>query len=87
MRNTLLAIFFGGITLIYGQDNRNSSLVDPGLDAKSNAYMDRQSEEFLNYIDKVNKDVSKRNTIQKVQIENVKYKFCSDKFTYGHEDF
>jgi len=49
--NTLLIIFLGGITLIFGQENKNGALVDPGLDAKSNAYMDRQSEAFLSYID------------------------------------
>jgi len=51
LRNSFLAIFFGGIILVSGQDDQNSSLIDPGLDAKSNAYMDRQSEAFLNYID------------------------------------
>lgn len=48
---TFLAILLGGITLIIGQENQSRSPIDPGLDEKSNAYMDRQSEAFLNYID------------------------------------
>ena len=48
---TLFTILFGGLMLIIGQESEKGSLIDPGLDAKSNAYMNRQSEAFLNYID------------------------------------
>ena len=48
---TFFTILLGGITLIIGQESQNRSLIDPGLDAKSNAYMDRQSGAFLSYID------------------------------------
>lgn len=48
---TLFTILLGGIMVIIGQESQNGSLIDPGLDAKSNAYMDRQSKAFLSYID------------------------------------
>lgn len=46
---TFLIVFLGGITLIFGQQNQ-VELIDPSLDEKSNAYMDRQHTAFLEYI-------------------------------------
>lgn len=46
-----LILFLVGTVLLFGQDDQNRSLIDPGLDAKSNAYMNRQSEAFLNFVE------------------------------------
>ena len=45
-----LVLCIGGITLIFGQENKSNLDIDPGLDAKSNAYMDRQHAAFLKFV-------------------------------------
>jgi len=45
-------ILFLSISIMFGQEDKNSALIDPGLDAKSNAYIDRQDKAFLEFISK-----------------------------------
>ncbi len=45
----ILVLFFASITFIFAQEK----LIDPSLDAKGNAYMDRQDEAFLKKVNNI----------------------------------
>lgn len=50
VRRSFFGVLFFGMISMHAQSNNTKDLIDPGLDKRSNDFMDRQHEAFLEYV-------------------------------------